>query len=133
MPTYTASYARKKFQAATLPDLVQAVQAALRPTGLPDTFYVYADGVMVGMFTWDVFGSKPEFRRVPGVTGPAVDTAQAELLDAERDAYHAAQDALEQVWLGEVYAEEEADPTKCTCGAVNSFYEPAHFYCVCDL
>lgn len=63
------------------------------------------------------------------------DMAQAaadEQLDRERDAYHAAQDALEQEWLGEVYAEAD-DHTKCTCGAVNSFYEPAYFYCVCDL
>lgn len=58
--------------------------------------------------------------------------AQEDALDAERDAYHTAQDALEQVWLGEVYAEVD-DPTKCTCGAVQSFWEPAHFYCVCDL
>lgn len=56
--------------------------------------------------------------------------AAADALDAERDAYHAAQDALEQVWLGEVYAEVDA---KCKCGAVASFHEPAYFYCVCDL
>jgi hypothetical protein len=55
--------------------------------------------------------------------------AAADALDAERDAYHAAQDALEQVWLGEAYAEAG----KCTCGAVASFHEPAYFYCVCDL
>lgn len=124
---YTASYtSKKKFQAATLPALVQTVQSAMTDTGTPDTFYVYAeagigDGFttseLVGMFTWDVFGAKPEFRRVPGVTGPAVDAAQAELLDAARDAFHAAQDALEQVCLAEVYA--EVDPG----------YGPARIHC----
>ena len=57
--------------------------------------------------------------------------AQAELLDAERDAYHAGQEAYEQVCLAEALAEME--PGVCTCGAVATWHNPAHFYCVCDL
>lgn len=130
MTTYTANF-NKKFQAPTLPALVATVQASVKDTGAPDTFYVYADGAMVGMFTWATFGARPEFRFVPGVTGPAVEAAKAELLDAERDAYHAAQEAYEQVCLAEALAEME--PGVCTCGAVATWHNPAHFYCVCDI
>ena len=55
--------------------------------------------------------------------------AAAEQLDAERDAFHAGQEAYEQVCLAEALAEME--PGVCTCGAVATWHNPAHFYCVC--